>query len=73
MAKTELPIAPIARIVKNAGAERISEDAKIELAETVEACATATAEKAIAYAKHAGRKTITAKDIKLAKQNSCGC
>jgi histone H3/H4 len=71
MAKPVLPIAPIARIVKNAGAERISEEAKKVLADSLESCATATAEKAIAYARHAGRKTVTAEDIKLASEFSC--
>jgi histone H3/H4 len=71
MAKTELPIAPLVRIVKNAGVERISEDAKETLAKTVEASVTALATKANSYAKHAGRKTITADDIKLAKQDIC--
>lgn len=62
----ELPIAPVGRLLKNAGASRISEEAKIELAKVLEQEAEMIAQDAIKLAKHAGRKTVKADDIILA-------
>ena len=55
--------------MKDVGAERISEDAKVELAEALEEIARDIAIKANEYAKVAKRKTIKAEDIKLAVDN----
>ena len=41
---SELPIAPVGRVLKNAGAQRVSDE----------------------FARHAGRKTVKAEDVKLA-------
>ena len=62
----EIPKAPIARIIKDTGAERVSEDAKAELAEALEEIARNIAIKANEAARLAKRKTIKAEDIKFA-------
>ena len=66
---SEIPKAPIARIIKEAGAERVSEDAKAELAAYVEEVARNVAKEATQVAKIAKRRTIKADDIKLAIKN----
>lgn len=66
---SEIPKAPIARIIKDTGAERVSEDAKAELAEYLEEVARDVAIEANNVAKIAKRKTIKPEDIILAIKN----
>ena len=61
-----LPIAPVERIIKGAGAERVSGRAAMALAEVLEEHGTEIATRAIKLARHAGRKTVTGQDIALA-------
>ena len=63
---SELPLAPTKRILTNAGAARVSADATDLLADVIEEYGMTVAKQAIKLAHHAGRKTVTADDIKLA-------
>ena len=66
---SEIPKAPVARIIKESGAERASEDAKVALADYLDEVARNVAKEANAVAKIAKRKTVQAEDIKLAIKN----
>lgn len=66
MVNFELAVAPMHRICKKAGAERVSEAAAKELAKVLEDVGIKVAKEAIDYAMHAGRKTVKEEDIEIA-------
>jgi histone H3/H4 len=66
MAGPELAVAPMHRICKKAGADRVSETATKELAKVLDEIGVKIAREAMDYAMHAGRKTIKSEDIEIA-------
>lgn len=56
------------RILKKLGAERISKKASEKLCEIVEKKTLEVAKLSVIFTKHAGRKTILAEDVILAKK-----
>ncbi len=66
MAKAELPLAPIDRLVRKAGAGRVSAEAAESLRDILQDVATDIGKVAVEFAKHAKRKTVVEDDIKLA-------
>lgn len=66
MAERLLPLAALEKMMKKSGAKRVSDGAKAELKLVLEEFADEITRKAIRLAEHAGRKTVKAKDIRLA-------
>ena len=61
-----LPLAAMDKLMRKAGAPRVSDSAKEELADVLEGQGIEISNGAIKFSQHAGRRTITAADIKLA-------
>jgi len=61
-----LSVAAVERLIRSVGAGRVSQDAAEALAAILEQKGTIIATKAVKLARHAGRKTVTGDDIKLA-------
>jgi len=66
LAMPELSNAAMERIMRKAGAQRVSATAVAELAEAMEEYGLKLSKEAIGLARHAGRKTVKKEDVKLA-------
>lgn len=66
MSEPEFGAAPIYRILKKGGAERVGDDAVEEMRKSLEEIGIKIAQQAVELAMHAGRKTVKASDVRLA-------
>ncbi len=62
------PLATVERIMREAGAKRVSKEARALFADYMEKMTQALAMEAGEFAEHFGRRTITEKDVELAKK-----
>lgn len=68
MKSSDLGLSAMYRILKKAGAERVSDESADELRRITEEIANGIARSAVDMASHAGRKTVKGEDIKLASK-----
>ena len=61
-----LQLAPMIRIMRDAGAQRVSEESAEALRDALESIGHKISIEAIDFMRHAGRKTIKARDIEIA-------
>lgn len=66
--KKDIPLAPLERLLRKAGAKRVSKSALKEFAVVLADYAHDLSAEALALAKHAGRKTIVDSDVRMAKK-----
>lgn len=68
MKSSELGLSAMYRILKKAGADRVSDESAEELRRIIEEIAESIAKDAVQMSQHAGRKTIKSEDVKLASK-----
>jgi histone H3/H4 len=68
----EIKVAPMHKLIKRAGATRVSEESALAMGKALEEIGLKVAKEAIDYARHAGRKTVKARDIEIAAQKVLG-
>lgn len=64
----ELPFAPLERLLRKAGAKRVSKSAVREFSAVISDYAFTLSAEAASLAKHAGRKTIIDSDVRMARR-----
>ena len=69
MKSSELGLSAMYRILKKAGAERVSDESADELRRIIEEIAIKIAQSAVDMSSHAGRKTVKGEDVKLASKS----
>ena len=67
-----LPLASVEKLIRKAGAHRVSKGAAKELASYLDDVAMEIAREAVTLSEHAGRKTVRAEDIKLSRKRLGG-
>ena len=67
--RSVIAAAPMADILKQAGAERVAESAAQAMADVIKEVAFSMAKDAVKFARHAGRKTVKKEDIELARKS----
>ena len=72
MIKLEIAVAPMHRLCKKAGAERVSEAGAKELAKALDEIGAKIAKEALDFAMHSGRRTIKSRDIEIAAKKVTG-
>lgn len=68
MTASEFGLSAMYRILKKAGAERISDESANELRRILEDIGVTIAKNAVEMSEHAGRKTVKSEDIRLASK-----
>ena len=68
MVRLIIPQAATARILVDCGAKRVSSKGAAAFSELIEKCGIDLARRAVELARHAGRKTIDAEDIKMSRR-----
>jgi DNA-binding protein len=72
MNELEISVAPMHRLCKKAGADRVSEAAAEELAKVLGDIGIKIAKEALDYSMHARRRTIKKDDIEIAARKVMG-
>ena len=68
----KIKVAPMHKLIKDAGAERVSKEGAIALGKALQEIGLKIAKEAVDWAHHAGRKTVKARDVEKAAEKILG-